>query len=366
MGQCIPGPISESIVMSTVAHQLESIRRSAGQRSLKILLWTNAFDPSVGGLEAMAMMLAEEFATGGHQVTVVTRTKAPSFHENSFPFKVVRQPSWLQLVRLIRQCDVYLQNHPSLKTAWPLLVIRRPWVVGVHNWISRAGLRGTLQHFFLKYSRNVCCSGAIAGTLEAPSVVVHSAYDDSTFKKAAHAVRQRELVFVGRLIRDKGVHVILQALCQLRDYGLRPMLTVIGTGPEEAVLRDLAERAGLTGQVEFVGKKMGKELVDLLNVHQILVVPSVWQEPFGIVALEGIACGCLVIGSEGGGLKDAIGPCGITFPNGNSVALADCVSRILREPWNYQQYRAAATEHLARHTKRAVASSYLDVIQAAI
>jgi len=314
----------------------------------------------------MARMLAEEFVARGHQVTVITRTETPSSYESQFPFEVVRQPSRFQLLQLIRQCDVYLQNHLSLKAAWPLLVIRRPWVVGYQTWISQSGIRGALQQLFIKHAHNICCSGAIASAVHAASVVVPNSYDDTTFKENSRPVRHRELMFVGRLIRDKGLHVIFKALCLLREKGLYPKLTVAGIGPQEHVLRQEADQAGLGAQVEFVGKKMGKELAELLNLHQILIVPSVWQEPFGIVALEGIACGCVVVGSDGGGLKDAIGPCGVTFPNGDAAALADRLSTLLREPSSYQQYRNAAPEHLARHTRTAVASSYLSVIEAAV
>jgi glycogen synthase len=300
--------------MST-ARQILAFSPSAEKLSLKILLWTSSFDPNVGGLEAMALMLGEEFVGCGHQVTVVTRTEALSSYGREFPFKVVRKPTWFQMLRLVRECDIFLQNHLSLKTAWPLLVIRRPWVVGYQNWIARSGLRGALQPFFMRHAHNICCSRAVAGAIQAPSVVVPNSYDDSTFKETRHAARDRELMFVGRLVSDKGAHLILGALHLLRAKGLYPRLTVAGIGPQEHILRREVNQAGLADQVEFVGKKTGKDLADLLNLHQILIVPSVWQEPFGIVALEGIACGCVVVGSNGGGLKDAIGPCGVTFTN---------------------------------------------------
>ena len=60
---------------------------------------------------------------------------------------------------------------------------------------------------------------------------------------------------------------------------------------------------GLERQVEFTGVLQGETLVRTLNAHRIMVVPSRTPEPFGVVALEGIACGCVVVGSEGGGLS---------------------------------------------------------------
>ena len=118
--------------------------------------------------------------------------------------------------------------------------------------------------------------------------------------------------------------------------------------------------------VDFVGAKRGAELRALLNRHRILVVPSRWKEPFGIVALEGIACGCVVVGSRGGGLKDAIGPCGVTFRNGDALALADALTPLLRDAKNLAPFREAAPAHLRNHRATRVAATYIEVIERAV
>ena len=118
--------------------------------------------------------------------------------------------------------------------------------------------------------------------------------------------------------------------------------------------------------VEFIGVKRGGDLANVLSAHRVMVVPSMWNEPFGIVALEGMACGCVVIGSEGGGLKDAIGPGGLTFPNGDATALAICIEKALFDSPTVQRCRAAAPAHLARHQPRAVARRYLEVMESAV
>ncbi|MDJ0708316.1 MAG: glycosyltransferase, partial [Leptolyngbyaceae cyanobacterium MO_188.B28] len=102
------------------------------------------------------------------------------------------------------------------------------------------------------------------------------------------------------------------------------------------------------------------------NQHQIMVVPSLWAEPFGVVALEGIACGCVVVGSEAGGLTEAIGPCGVTFPNGNAGELAQILKKLLEFPQNLAKYRASAASHLLRHQQTEVAKLYLQVFEEAI
>ena len=175
--------------------------------------------------------------------------------------------------------------------------------------------------------------------------------------------RDNALVFVGRLVSDKGCDLLLHAIKLLRDENVFPELTVVGRGPEEENLRRLTADLGLDRQLTFAGQKSGAELAAILNRHQILVVPSRWAEPFGIVALEGIACGCVVVGSENGGLKEAIGPCGVTFENENLDALAAQLKRLLNDPGARNSLRQHASEHLAKFQSDTVAAAYLRIIR---
>jgi glycosyltransferase involved in cell wall biosynthesis len=144
--------------------------------------------------------------------------------------------------------------------------------------------------------------------------------------------------------------------------GLRPTLTVIGEGPEEQRCRAAAAAAGVAGQIEWGGARIGEDLAAALNAHRVMVVPSLWREPFGIVALEALACGCAVVGSSGGGLPEAIGPGGRTFPNGDARALAASLRATLAD----LPASAAVSEHLRRHTRRAIAERYLAVLEEAV
>ena len=314
----------------------------------------------------MTEMLGREFTTMGHQVTVITRTVESPSSSADFPFTVVRKPSWYQLIRLVAACDVFVHNHLSLKVAFPLLLFRRPWVVAYHCFYPNSGIRGWLQPLLSRFALNVACSDAVAEYTRPKCLVMPNAYDDRTFRKAERSARERELIFLGRLIIDKGVQLLLEALTLLRAEGIRPRLTVVGEGPDSDYLIGKSWDLGLTDQVEFIGKRTGPTLAAILNCHQILVVPTLSPEPFGIVALEAIACGCIVLGSEGGGLKEAIGPCGVTFPNGDASALAKTLSSLLRSPETWPQYRQYAEDHLRKHASAMVASAYMDVIERAV
>jgi glycosyltransferase involved in cell wall biosynthesis len=167
---------------------------------------------------------------------------------------------------------------------------------------------------------------------------------------------------VGRLVSDKGADLLLEAMALL---GSRPQLTVAGDGPERARLEKQSSDLQLQSRVAFIGSQTSEQLAALLRHHQILVVPSRWAEPFGIVALEGIACGCVVLGSAEGGLAEAIGPCGVTFPNGDARALAHVLARLLEDPAECDRLRANAPAHLSRFTPRSVARVYLEAMKSA-
>lgn len=335
---------------------------------MKLLIYSPLFYPNIGGLETIVSILAHEFVHKGHQVRLVSQI--PSADDSRFPFEVVRRPSALSLLELMNWCELYFQPNISLKGIWPLFLVRKPWVVSHNGWYTRTngtlGWQDYLKHFFIRFATCISVSQAVAEHVAVPSAVIPNPYREDIFYERPEIQREKELIFVGRLVSDKGVDLLLNALAELKQQGLAPKLTIVGGGPEEPKLQKQAMKLGISNQVVFEGVKTDEELAKWLNAHKILVVPSRWNEPFGIVALEGIACGCVVIGSAGGGLKDAIGPCGVTFPNGDVEALKGCLANLLMNSSHLQEYRQHAREHLSGHRPGKIAKAYLGVFQQAL
>ena len=335
---------------------------------MKILIYSRAFLPQIGGLEIVAAQFAEEFARRGDEVVLVTTTNASE--DPSTAYLVRRNPGPLEILRWMRWCDVYFHVNVSLRGFWPLLLVRRPWIVSHQSWYRQAGGRiawqDRLKRFLLRHAAgSISISRAIAEDLATPSVVINNSYRDGLFCLLTEVKRSRELVFVGRLVSDKGADILLEALHILAAAGNRPGLTIVGDGPERPRLEAQAHRLGLQEDVRFLGTKSGQDLVQILNQHQVMVVPSRYNEPFGIVALEGAACGCVVVGSEGGGLKEAIGPCGPTFPNGDAAALAKVLELLPRDPVAMEGFRRAAHGHLAAHSAASIMDRYVVVFRSA-
>jgi glycosyltransferase involved in cell wall biosynthesis len=332
---------------------------------MRILFSSYAFSPSIGGIESVSAILAEKFAEAGHEVELITESSGEAVTNSKY--RLTRRPSFWKLLGLLSWCDLLFQNNISLRSLIPALLLRKRVIVVHQTWLRSAtgkiGWNNRIKRALLSRVTNVAISHAIGDHLQVPARVIGNPYDDGIFRLLDNVVRDKTLVFLGRLVSDKGADLLLQAMKILQTDGLRPDLTIIGSGPEKENLQALAHKLGLDQQVTFAGPRSGPELAELLNRYRLIVVPSRWPEPFGIVALEGIACGGGVVGSSGGGLKDAIGPCGITFENGSEHALAVGLKNLLLDQGSHSNLTKQADAHLATFRGHAVASAYLELIQ---
>ncbi|MDQ3621575.1 MAG: glycosyltransferase family 4 protein [Verrucomicrobiota bacterium] len=332
---------------------------------MKILMVSYLFLPDVGGISTVASLLAYEFVKRGHQVRVVTTSEGAG--PEDYPFEVVRRPGVNALIQHTRWCDVSLNVHVSLRLSWPVLLLGKPWVVSHHSWVTRVdgslGIHDHVKRYLFRRARCISVSRAVAKSLNTPSVVIGPPYDASVFHPDPGIPRDRDLLFVGRLVSSKGIDVLLEALVLLRNAALTPGLTIVGEGPEGPRVREKVAALGLGDQVTFAGTRGAAELRDTYCAHRIIVVPSVGPETFGLVALEALACGCQPVGSRGaGGLEEAMGPSGVIFEKGNPRSLAAELEKLLREPDPLNGRRLEAEEHLARFRTEQVATEYLKVM----
>ena len=126
-----------------------------------------------------------------------------------------------------------------------------------------------------------------------------------------------DLLYVGQLIRGKGVQLLLQAMAALKSPRT---LDIVGTGNMEPKLRALAARLGLADRVRFNGFQPNPQ--DWMRRAACVVVPSFWQEPYGLVAAEAVALGRPVVAFAVGGLPEACGGKAKLVPPGDVKALA--------------------------------------------
>jgi len=141
----------------------------------------------------------------------------------------------------------------------------------------------------------------------------------SPAENAESAARKEsvDLLYVGQLIRGKGVQLLLAAMARMKTPRT---LDVVGTGNMEGELKALAARLGLADRVRWRGFQENPQA--WMRTAKCVVVPSFWQEPYGLVAAEAVAMGRPVVAFAIGGLPEACGGKATLVPPGDVAALA--------------------------------------------
>lgn len=328
---------------------------------MRIHIYSHSFAPSLGGMERLMHLLAEEFAQLGHAVTVVTETPGSA----DLPFPVVRAPSFAEYLRLTRNSDVILSAPLSLRRLPAQLLSGRAVVVAHPILYPQRGqaISADLKRFAARLVTGVVPSRFMADHFLGARVIPNP-YDAATFRPPGTKRARRGILYVGRLDAEKGCDLLIEALTK-SQAGQTTRLTIVGSGPQRPKLEAQVARLGLAGQVTFRGALVGADLAAAMQDHAVMVVPTRCEEAFGIVALEGLACGCRMIVAESGGLPEAVGPHALTFPRGSAQELADCLDLALSPDAEVPSHTAVA-DHLARFQPRRIAADYLAVLEAAV
>ncbi|MCD6358090.1 MAG: glycosyltransferase family 4 protein [Thermoproteales archaeon] len=136
---------------------------------------------------------------------------------------------------------------------------------------------------------------------------------------------------MGRLVYRKGLTVLLKALSLLKDLDLT--LVVVGEGPLRPSAEALARRLAIEDRVMFLGSINEWELPGVYRSADVVAVPSLYGEAFGIVALEAMATGRPVVASRVGGLSELVigGETGVLVPPGDPEALAEALRTLYED-----------------------------------
>lgn len=370
--------------------------------SLSILMFSWEYPPVlVGGLGRHVHALATALAREGHEVTVVTRYGE---HPDGTPAELDEVVDGVRVIRAPQDPPLFTLATESL-LAWTMslnhALVRAALVAGgeydvvhAHDWlVNHAAV--TLKHhlrvplvatvhsteagrhrgwlpaelnrcihsieWWLTYEarRVLVCSAdmrwEVNRLFELPAAktqVVANGVDPKAFVAAPAAVKaQREryapdgpmVLYAGRLVFEKGVQDLLDAVPALRERhpGLR--VVIAGDGPHAEDLKAHAVKAGAEETVDFIGFVGGHDLPALYAAADCLVVPSRY-EPFGLVALEAAAAGTAVVASDVGGLGEIVesGVTGMSFPASDVAALTEAVSTVLTDELLTRRLTAAA------------------------
>ena len=222
-------------------------------------------------------------------------------------------------VVLIHEGHYALASAPDWRRSLPAL----PRVLYVHNPVSRSYGRRELRRLLAQLDGIVFVSRDARGRLVEragagmpPSAIVPNGVDGRVFHPAGRAEASGgplRITFAGQVADYKGPHLMLRAIADA-GLGRDAIVRVVGSSAHrpglplsayELRLRTMARDLGLT--VRFIPFCPQAAVAEHLRDSDLVCVPSVWQEPFGMAALEAMACGAAVVASERGGLPEACG-----------------------------------------------------------
>ena len=169
--------------------------------------------------------------------------------------------------------------------------------------------------------------------------------------------------YVGRLVEEKGVHILLRAVAGLRrEWRLR----ILGSGPRRDHLERLAAELGIAERVRFEDPIPSTRMPGYYNQLDALVLPSLtrpnWKEQFGRVLIEAMACGVPVVGSDSGEIPNVIGEAGLVFAEGDVRALRARLSKLMADPALREELAQRGRERvLAHYTQTQVAAKTYQV-----
>ena len=167
------------------------------------------------------------------------------------------------------------------------------------------------------------------------------------------------ILAIGQLIRGKGIDLLLDAM---RHVKTPCVLDIVGTGNDEAYLKELA--APLGASVVFHGYSPDPD--DAFRGIRAVVLPWRWQEPFGLVGPEALAHGVPLVGFDVGAIREYLvdGETGLLVPSGDTAALANAIDRILSDPVNAAAMGARGRELVsARFTDAALLRGWRDLLE---
>jgi len=350
---------------------------------MKVLMLSWEYPPRIiGGLSRHVSLLSQELENMDVEVTVVSldHPSAPMVEEKgrnkivrcfSYRFPSADFISWVYqfnywmlekiLTTLKNDYDI-IHVHDWLTAPAGITlkyIFRRPLVITIHS--TEFGRRAGIHDVFHRHIHEtewkevyeawkiIVCSEymkrEVMSAFGVPSDklwVIPNGVKQVSIDKRVKLVEARSLyakpweyiiLYVGRMVFEKGVHIFIEAARQLLLRRLDAKFVLVGEGPLRANLTNIVNNLGLGGKFFFTGFLPDEEVEVLYNICDIAVFPSLY-EPFGIVTLEAMSAGKTVVASDTGGMSTIIenGFNGLKVSPGNAIDLYKAINYLLNHP----------------------------------
>lgn len=352
---------------------------------MRILMLTWEYPPRiVGGIARVVHDLSKRLIKDGHEVTVVTYKEGDvPYFENDKGVLVHRVDNYM--INPNNFIDWIMQlNFNLVAKATEIINKEGPFdVIHAHDWLVAYAAKALKNSFGIPIVATIHATeaGRNSGihdetqryindtewmlTYEATEVIVNSNYmknelqrlfglpfekidvvpngvnltafngveRDYEFRRKYAADNEKIILFMGRLVYEKGIQHLISAMPKVLQSYHDAKLIIAGKGGMQEELKAQAERMGLGNKVYFTGYLNSKDVSKMYKCADMAVFPSTY-EPFGIVALEGMLSGAPVVVSDIGGLNDIVEHRvnGMKSYAGNPNSIADSILSLLYDP----------------------------------
>ena len=353
-------------------------------QSMKILVISNLYPPHfVGGYELAGKEIVDRLHARGHEILVLTSmfglaepivdgAQLPEGRNGEYP--VIRQfdhcygqPDNLSVIDIpLSAYNEYVlkkhaaEFHPEVIYLWnfhglsmqsvmqAVLDTGVPYVFHAMDYhlLPQHGLPQWQEESVRRFlSRKECRIIAMSGTVrrkfvatgyQQTQLVYHGV--EMLLEPGDRQNHPRKLLYTGQIREGKGVHVLLEALKRVKDVFPDISLDIFGGGDEryESQLKNISQANSLP--VVFHGSLPREELLQRYAEYDVFVLPTLREEPFGIVMIEAMNAGLPVIASNAGGPTEIIvdGETGLLFKQGNADELTKAIIRLCKDDALYQ------------------------------
>jgi glycogen synthase len=247
-------------------------------------------------------------------------------------------------------------------TYWPTLPSQHElyWIAPGRKWYSRllkrmvatialAMVARDEEQSTLRFERAICVSAATRNVLVEAGIpvsqarIIYTGLDSKLYlngeqPQPGHDNRSLNLLYAGRFASDKGIDTAIRAMAKMvideGRVGMRMSLAGSGSTEYETYLRHLVTEVGLSDYVTFLGWIPPEEMPKLLRKFDILLLPSIWPEPFARVVLEAMISGLVVVATQTGGTVEILtdGENGLLFAPGSVEDLVQKITYLANDP----------------------------------
>lgn len=321
----------------------------------------------IGGTAQHARDLIKFLKKLGHDVDVISS-------ENTFtiPLKKLKNPSFLissfLKTKFMKHYDIVHAQHPIAALAMKNISAKK--VLTVHGVYSEqvGMLHGkSSSKLSSKYEENAIhwADVVTAGSKEAydhyskmntKTVFIPNAIDIASLPSGIDARYEKQIIFAGRLSKEKGIHIVLEAA---KNFSNDIHLIIIGSGPEENAVIETTKN---NNNVHFLGYQPKEKTIPLIRGSTILIQPSL-AEGISATLLEAMACKIPVIATNVGGNKQLFvnNKTGILIPPGDSTQLLKEITSLLDNKEERTRIANSAYDEVQKYDWSNVGKIYLDL-----